>query len=146
MDYKDTLNLPRTHFPMRANLPQNEPLQVTKWESGKIYFKILEANKGEKKYILHDGPPYANGNIHLGHALNKILKDIIVKYKNMTGYPAPYIPGWDCHGLPIELQIEKNIGRAKKKELSKVEIRRLCREYAEKYISIQREEFKRLGD
>ncbi len=145
MDYKDTLNLPRTHFPMRANLPQNEPLQVAKWESGKIYFKILEANKGEKKYILHDGPPYANGNIHLGHALNKILKDIIVKYKNMTGYPAPYIPGWDCHGLPIELQIEKNIGRAKKKELSKVEIRRLCREYAEKYISIQREEFKRLG-
>ncbi len=145
MDYKETLNLPKTRFPMRANLPQNEPLQVEKWERGNLYFKILEANKGKKKYILHDGPPYANGNIHLGHALNKTLKDLIVKYKNMTGFLAPYIPGWDCHGLPIELQVEKNIGRAKKKTLSKSEIRRLCREYAEKYISIQREEFKRLG-
>ena len=110
-----------------------------------MYFKILEANKGKNKYILHDGPPYANGNIHLGHALNKILKDIIVKHKNMTGFLAPYIPGWDCHGLPIELQVEKNIGRTKKRELSKTEVRRLCREYAEKYISIQREEFIRLG-
>ncbi len=130
---------------MRANLPQNEPRQVEKWQNGRMYFKILEANKGKKKYILHDGPPYANGNIHLGHALNKILKDIIVKYKNMTGLSAPYIPGWDCHGLPIELQVEKKIGRAKKRELSKTEIRRQCREYAEKYISIQREEFIRLG-
>ncbi len=145
MDYKETLNLPKTRFPMRANLPQNEPLQVEKWERENLYFKILEANKGKKKYILHDGPPYANGNIHLGHALNKTLKDIIVKYKNMTGFLAPYIPGWDCHGLPIELQVEKNIGRAKKKSLGKAEIRRLCREYAEKYISIQRKEFKRLG-
>lgn len=130
---------------MRANLPQNEPRQVEKWKTGRMYFKILEANKGKIKYILHDGPPYANGNIHLGHALNKILKDIIVKHKNMTGFSAPYIPGWDCHGLPIELQVEKNIGRAKKRELSKVEVRRQCREYAEKYISIQREEFIRLG-
>ncbi|MFQ5903819.1 MAG: isoleucine--tRNA ligase, partial [Candidatus Binatia bacterium] len=145
MDYKETLNLPKTRFPMRANLPQNEPLQVEKWERGSTYLKILEASKKKKKYILHDGPPYANGNIHLGHALNKTLKDVIVKYKNMTGFLAPYIPGWDCHGLPIELQVEKNIGRAKKKMLSKSEIRRLCREYAEKYISIQREEFKRLG-
>jgi len=130
---------------MRANLPQNEPRQVEKWKNGRMYFKILEANKGKNKYILHDGPPYANGNIHLGHALNKILKDIIVKHKNMTGFSAPYIPGWDCHGLPIELQVEKNIGRAKKRELGKTEVRRLCREYAEKYISIQREEFIRLG-
>ncbi len=114
MDYKETLNLPKTRFPMRANLPQNEPLQVEKWQQNKTYFKMIEDNKGKSKYILHDGPPYANGNIHLGHALNKILKDIIVKYKSMTGFVAPYIPGWDCHGLPIELQVEKSIGRAKK--------------------------------
>ncbi|HEY3306232.1 MAG TPA: isoleucine--tRNA ligase [Candidatus Binatia bacterium] len=145
MDYKDTLNLPKTGFPMRANLPQNEPKQVKKWEREKIYFKILEANGGKKKYILHDGPPYANGNIHIGHALNKILKDVIIKSKSMTGHFAPYVPGWDCHGLPIELQVEKNIGRQKKAALSKAEVRRLCREYAEKYISIQRDEFKRLG-
>jgi isoleucyl-tRNA synthetase len=144
MDYKETLNLPKTRFPMRANLPQNEPLQVEKWKRQGIYRKILEANRA-KKYILHDGPPYANGNIHLGHALNKILKDIIVKHKNMTGFLAPYIPGWDCHGLPIELQVEKDIGRAKKKALSAREVRRLCKDYAEKYISIQREEFQRLG-
>ena len=94
---------------------------------------------------MHDGPPYANGNIHIGHALNKILKDIIIKYKAMTGHSAPYVPGWDCHGLPIELQVEKNIGRAKKLTMSKAEIRKLCKEYAEKYIAIQRDEFKRLG-
>jgi isoleucyl-tRNA synthetase len=145
MDYKDTLNLPKTDFPMRANLPQNEPKQVEKWQREESYFEILEANQGKPKFILHDGPPYANGNIHLGHALNKILKDIIVKHKAMTGHAAPYVPGWDCHGLPIELQVEKNIGRAKKLALSKAEIRRLCKEYAEKYIAIQREEFKRLG-
>lgn len=145
MDYKETLNLPKTRFPMRANLPQNEPRQVAKWEHENTYHRIIEASQGKKKFILHDGPPYANGNIHLGHALNKILKDMVVKYRSMTGYSSPYIPGWDCHGLPIELQVEKNIGREKKKNLSKAEIRRLCREYAEKYISIQREEFKRLG-
>lgn len=145
MDFKETLNLPKTRFPMRANLPQNEPVQVEKWQQNRTYFKMLEGNDGNGKYILHDGPPYANGNIHLGHALNKILKDIIVKYKSMIGFKSPYIPGWDCHGLPIELQVEKSIGRAKKKSLSKAEVRKLCREYAEKYISIQREEFKRLG-
>jgi isoleucyl-tRNA synthetase len=145
MDYKETLNLPKTDFPMRANLPQNEPKQVEKWQREKAYFQVLEANRARPKFILHDGPPYANGNIHIGHALNKILKDVIVKYKAMTGHAAPYIPGWDCHGLPIELQVEKNIGRAKKLALSKAEIRRLCKEYAEKYISIQRDEFKRLG-
>src|SRR5580765_2580980 len=145
MEYKDTLNLPKTDFPMRANLPQNEPKQVERWQREGTYFQILEANQERPKFILHDGPPYANGNIHIGHALNKILKDIIVKYKAMTGNAAPYVPGWDCHGLPIELQVEKNIGRAKKLALSKAEIRRLCKEYAEKYISIQRDEFKRLG-
>ena len=145
MDYKETLNLPKTDFPMRANLPQNEPKQVEKWQREKTYFQVLDANGAQPKFVLHDGPPYANGNIHIGHALNKILKDVIVKYKAMTGYAAPYIPGWDCHGLPIELQVEKNIGRAKKLALRKAEIRRLCKEYAEKYVSIQREEFKRLG-
>jgi isoleucyl-tRNA synthetase len=145
MDYKETLNLPKTNFPMRANLPQNEPRQVEKWARERLYFKILDANKNKSKFILHDGPPYANGNIHLGHALNKILKDIIVKYKAMTGHLTPFVPGWDCHGLPIELQVERNIGRAKKLTLSKAEIRRLCKEYAEKYIGVQRDEFKRLG-
>jgi len=130
---------------MRANLPQNEPKQVERWEREKTYFQLLEAHAGQPKFILHDGPPYANGNIHIGHALNKILKDIIVKYKAMMGKAAPYVPGWDCHGLPIELQVEKNVGRAKKLTMTKPEIRRLCKEYAEKYVSIQREEFKRLG-
>ena len=145
MDYKDTLNLPKTDFPMRGNLPQNEPKQVEKWDKERAYFQILEANQGKPRFILHDGPPYANGNIHIGHALNKILKDIIIKYKAMTGHSAPYVPGWDCHGLPIELQVEKNVGRAKKLAMSKAEIRKLCKEYAEKYIAIQRDEFKRLG-
>ena len=145
MDYKETLNLPKTNFPMRGNLPQNEPKQVEKWERDRSYFEILSTNESKKRFILHDGPPYANGNIHIGHALNKILKDVIVKYRSMTGYAAPYVPGWDCHGLPIELQVEKSIGRAKKLTLSKADIRKLCREYAEKYIAIQREEFKRLG-
>ncbi|MGH7827577.1 MAG: isoleucine--tRNA ligase [Candidatus Binatia bacterium] len=145
MDYKGTLNLPKTNFPMRANLPQNEPKQVEKWERERVYFEILEANKDKPRFVLHDGPPYANGNIHIGHALNKMLKDIIVKYKAMTGHSAPYVPGWDCHGLPIELQVEKNVGRAKKLAMGKADIRRLCKEYAERYISIQREEFKRLG-
>jgi isoleucyl-tRNA synthetase len=145
MDYKDTLNLPKTSFPMRANLPQNEPKLVDKWQKDQLYFQMLEANRGKPKFILHDGPPYANGNIHIGHALNKILKDVIVKYKAMSGHLAPYVPGWDCHGLPIELQVEKNVGRAKKLSMSKAEVRRLCQDYAEKYVSVQREEFKRLG-
>lgn len=145
MDYKETLNLPKTDFPMRGNLPQNEPKQIARWDREQTYFKLLEANRGKPRFILHDGPPYANGNIHIGHALNKILKDIVVKYKVMTGHAAPYVPGWDCHGLPIELQVEKDLGRAKKLAMSKAEIRRHCKEYAEKYISIQREEFKRLG-
>ncbi|MEN6617642.1 MAG: isoleucine--tRNA ligase [Syntrophorhabdus sp.] len=144
MDYKDTLNLPKTPFPMRGNLPVKEKDMLARWNEMDLYRKLVEASKDEPKFILHDGPPYANGNIHLGTALNKILKDIIVKFKFMSGLRADYIPGWDCHGLPIELQVEKNV-KQKKLDLSKLETRRECREYARKFIDIQREEFKRLG-
>ena len=143
-EYKDTLNLPKTDFPMKANLTRMEEVMLEKWNTINIYRRLRERGKGRKKYILHDGPPYANGNIHIGHALNKILKDIIVKSKTMEGFDSPYIPGWDCHGLPIEHQVDKLLG-AKKKEMSKLDTRKLCREYAEKYVNIQREEFKRLG-
>jgi len=144
MDYKTTLNLPKTDFPMKANLKDLEPRMIGKWQQEKIYELIQKQSGGRKSYVLHDGPPYANGNIHLGHALNKILKDIIVKYKSMQGFSSPYVPGWDCHGLPIEHQVLKNLG-PKKETMSKAEIRKLCRKYAEKFINIQREEFKRLG-
>ena len=144
MDYSKTVNLPTTDFPMRANLPKREPDMLAAWDKEKIYEKILATRKGDKLYILHDGPPYANGNIHLGHALNKILKDIIIKHKTMLGFKSPYVPGWDCHGLPIELQVTKQLGD-KAKTMPKHEIRTLCREYATKYIKVQMEEFKRLG-
>jgi isoleucyl-tRNA synthetase len=144
MDYKATLNLPKTDFPMKANLPQREPELLASWEREGLYEQIQEAGKGRPRYILHDGPPYANGRIHIGHALNKILKDIIIKSKTMAGYQVPYVPGWDCHGLPIEHQVLKELGD-KKKTLNTPAIRRLCREYAEKFFIIQREEFQRLG-
>ena len=144
MDYKATLNLPKTDFPMKANLPQREPELLAWWEQQKLYEQIQEAGKGRPRYVLHDGPPYANGRIHIGHALNKILKDLIVKSKTMAGFHAPYVPGWDCHGLPIEHQVMKELGD-KKKDLDVSAIRKLCRDYAEKYITIQREEFQRLG-
>jgi isoleucyl-tRNA synthetase len=144
MDYKATLNLPKTDFPMKANLPQREPELLASWEKERLYEQIQEAGKGRPLYVLHDGPPYANGRIHIGHALNKILKDIIVKSKTMAGYQVPYVPGWDCHGLPIEHQVLKELGD-KKKTLDTPAIRRLCREYAEKFCTIQREEFQRLG-
>jgi isoleucyl-tRNA synthetase len=144
MDYKSTLNLPKTDFPMKANLPQREPELLALWLQERLYEKIQEAGKGRPRYLLHDGPPYANGRIHIGHALNKILKDIVVKSKTMAGFHAPYVPGWDCHGLPIEHQVLKDLGE-KKKTLDAVAIRRLCREYAEKFYNIQREEFRRLG-
>jgi isoleucyl-tRNA synthetase len=140
-DYKSTLNLPETSFPMKGNLPEKEPEQLKRWEEDKIYEKVIEANKNEPKYVLHDGPPYANGDIHMGTALNKILKDIVVRYKNMTGHCSPYIPGWDCHGLPIELQVEKRYGKSKNAE----EIISRCRGYANEFIDKQRETFKRLG-
>ena len=144
MDYKTTLNLPKTDFPMKANLKDLEPRVIERWQREKIYELIQKQGEGRKSYILHDGPPYANGHIHIGHALNKILKDIIVKYKSLQGFSSPYVPGWDCHGLPIEHQVMKNLG-PKKDDVSQVEIRKLCREYAEKFINVQRDEFKRLG-
>jgi len=144
MDYKDTLNLPLTSFPMKGNLPQREPEMLKQWEQAALYTKVEEAAKDRPRYILHDGPPYANGHIHIGHALNKILKDVVLKSKRMSGHSAPYVPGWDCHGLPIELQVEKNLG-SKKHEISKLEMRKLCREYAAKFVAIQAAEFERLG-
>ncbi len=144
MDYKTTLNLPKTDFPMKANLKDLEPRMIGKWLQEKTYERMQQRSEGKQSYILHDGPPYANGHIHIGHALNKILRDIIVKFKTMEGFKSPYVPGWDCHGLPIEHQVLKNLG-PKKEGMSQSEIRKLCREYADKFINIQREEFKRLG-
>ncbi len=144
MDYKDTLNLPRTDFPMKAGLAKREPEILAQWEEMGLYELLRSQSRGKKPYILHDGPPYANGNIHLGTALNKILKDMIVKSRQMSGFDAAYVPGWDCHGLPIEHQVDKELGEAKK-SMSSVEIRKRCRRYAERFIDIQRAEFKRLG-
>ncbi|MEI6125644.1 MAG: isoleucine--tRNA ligase [Pseudomonadota bacterium] len=144
MDYKDTINLPKTDFPMKASLPKKEPELLQHWEETKLYDRIKASRKGKQKFILHDGPPYANGHIHIGTALNKILKDFIIKSKTMAGFSTVYIPGWDCHGLPIEHNVEKNLGK-KKETFSRVEIRKNCREYAANFINIQREEFKRLG-
>ena len=144
MDYSLTLNLPKTKFPMKANLAQKELEILQFWKENAIYEKVLEQQATAPSFVLHDGPPYANGHIHLGTAFNKILKDIIIRSKTMSGFKASYVPGWDCHGLPIEHQVDKNLG-PKKKQLSKFEIRKLCREYAKKFINIQREEFKRLG-
>jgi len=144
MEYKDTLNLPQTDFPMKANLNQREPEMLAKWEQNGLYAKLETAGTDKPLYILHDGPPYANGHIHIGHALNKTLKDIVLKVKRMEGFHAPYVPGWDCHGLPIELQVEKNLG-SKKHQMSKLEMRRECRAYAAKFVDVQKDEFKRLG-
>lgn len=143
-DYKDTLNLPKTDFPMKANLPQREPEILKRWQTIDIYAKLRAAGKGKKKFILHDGPPYANGHIHLGHAVNKTLKDIFVKSKTLSGFDAPYVPGWDCHGLPIELNVEKKHGKVGKK-LNAAEFRAACREYALSQVNLQREDFIRLG-
>ncbi|MBN1492559.1 MAG: isoleucine--tRNA ligase [Candidatus Omnitrophica bacterium] len=146
MNYKDTLNLPVNNFPMKANLAHKEPERLRWWEKEHdLYAKIRVASKGKPKFILHDGPPYANGQIHIGHALNKILKDIIVKFKTMRGHDAHYVPGWDCHGLPIEHALFKEMGITDKSQVDQVKFRKKARKYAEKYISIQREEFKRLG-
>jgi len=144
MDYKDTLNLPKTDFPMKANLTKREPEMLDRWDGMRIYDRIRADAKGRKPYILHDGPPYANGNIHLGTALNKIIKDILIKAKNMTGRDSVYVPGWDCHGLPIEHQADKELGD-RKAAMSQADKRRFCRVYADQYVGIQREQFKRLG-
>ncbi|MFA5923130.1 MAG: isoleucine--tRNA ligase [Methylococcaceae bacterium] len=144
MDYKKTLNLPNTAFPMKGNLAQREPERLKKWNEADLYHKIRQAFAGRPKFILHDGPPYANGEIHIGHAVNKVLKDIIVKSKTLSGFDAPYVPGWDCHGLPIELMVEKKIGKAGAK-VSPAVFRKACREYAGKQVNIQKEAFIRLG-
>jgi isoleucyl-tRNA synthetase len=141
---KSTLNLPQTAFPMKANLPVNEPLRLKSWEASNLYQQIRGARAGAPRYILHDGPPYANGAIHLGHALNKTLKDFVVKTKTMAGFDAPYLPGWDCHGLPIEIKVDEQLGR-KKLEMDPVAVRRACREYAQKYLDLQRSQFIRMG-
>ena len=143
-DYKPTLNLPNTDFPMRGNLANREPERLKKWTDNKLYEKIRAARVGKKRYILHDGPPYANGDIHIGHAVNKILKDMIVKARTLNGEDAPYVPGWDCHGLPIEHQVEKKIGKAGVK-VGADEFRRACREYAYRQIENQKIDFIRLG-
>src|SRR3954467_1155125 len=128
-DYKKTLNLPQTTFAMKANLPQNEPKRLESWREIDLYRLIREKSAGRDKFVLHDGPPYANGRIHIGHALNKILKDIVVKSKTMAGFDSPYVPGWDCHGLPIESAIKKELG-SKKREMSAGNFRSACREFA----------------
>ena len=144
-DYKDTMNLPQTEFPMRANLSQREPEWLQFWQEIDVYATSLEANRDGEPFVLHDGPPYANGHIHMGTAYNKVLKDLIVKYKSMRGYYAPYVPGWDCHGQPIEHQVEKNLGPEKMAAIGQAKLRELCRDYALKFVDVQREEFKRLG-
>ncbi|PMG43195.1 isoleucine--tRNA ligase [Shewanella sp. 10N.286.52.B9] len=143
-DYKSTLNLPETDFPMRGNLANREPAMLDRWTQDELYQKIRDSRIGRKPFILHDGPPYANGNIHIGHSVNKILKDIIVKSKTMAGFDAPYIPGWDCHGLPIELMVEKKVGKPGQK-ISAADFREECRKYAAKQVDGQREDFIRLG-
>src|SRR5215211_3447615 len=151
-DYSETLFLPKTDFPMRAGLPQKEPQLLARWSSIDLYRRLREAARGRPKFILHDGPPYANGNIHIGHALNKILKDVVTRSQQMLGYDSNYVPGWDCHGLPIEWKIEEENYRAKNKQKpdlsdpqAMIEFRKECRAYAQHWLDVQREEFKRLG-
>ena len=144
-DYKKTLKLPQTSFPMKANLREKEPETLKFWADNHIYQAMLAAREGAPRYVLHDGPPYANGHLHMGHALNKILKDIIVKSRHLAGFQAPYVPGWDCHGLPIEHKVSQELKAKGKENLPAVTVRRLCRDYATKFVDIQRKEFTRLG-
>jgi isoleucyl-tRNA synthetase len=144
LELKSTINLPKTAFPMKANLPQNEPKMLVRWEQQKIYERIRAARKGSATYILHDGPPYTSGPIHLGTAMNKCLKDFIVKSKTMSGFDAPYVPGWDCHGLPIEIKVDKELG-GKKLQMRPLDVRAECRKYAQKFLDLQRQQFKRIG-
>src|SRR5512146_788629 len=151
-DYSETLFLPQTEFPMRAGLPQREPEILARWEKSDLYKQLRAVAKGREKFILHDGPPYANGNIHIGHALNKILKDVVTRSQQMLGFDSNYVPGWDCHGLPIEWKIEEENYRSKNKKkpdlsdpAAMVAFRQECRAYAEHWLNVQRVEFKRLG-
>src|SRR6202030_137370 len=143
-DLKKTVHLPRTNFPMKANLGTLEPKLLAEWKESNLYQRIRDDRKGRPTYILHDGPPYANGNIHLGHALNKILKDFVVKLKTMEGYDSPYVPGWDCHSLPIEIKVDNELG-PRKAQMTTAQIRAECRNYAAKYVDLQRKDFIRLG-
>ena len=143
-DWKDTVNLPRTGFPMKANLQTAEPEALARWQAAGLEKKLEERRRGAPKFVLHDGPPYANGQIHLGTALNKILKDLVVKSRSMAGYDTPYVPGYDCHGLPIELRVDRELG-PKKKDMTRADIRRACRAYAERFIGVMTDEFKRLA-
>ncbi len=145
-NYKDTLNLPKTNFDMKANLTQREPAMLKQWQDANLYQQIRQSRKGSAKgkWTLHDGPPYANGDIHMGHLVNKVLKDIVVKFRTMQGFDSPYVPGWDCHGLPIESAIQKELG-PKFRELSKEEVRKKCADYAMKYVKLQGDSFQRLG-
>ena len=143
-ELKATLNLPQTAFPMKANLPQNEPLRLARWAQMGLYDELRKAGKGRPSYILHDGPPYANGPIHLGHALNKGLKDFVVKSRTMAGFDAPYVPGYDCHGLPIEIKVDEQLGR-KKLEMPATQVLDACREYAQKFVDLQTAQFERIG-
>src|SRR5437868_14678275 len=151
-DYRPTVFLPKTDFPMRGGLPQLEPKLVERWQQMRLYDQLRAASKGREKFILHDGPPYANGNIHIGHALNKILKDVVTRSQQMLGFDSNYVPGWDCHGLPIEWKIEEENYRSKNKKKPDLtspaaldELRRECRQFAGHCIKVQREEFERLG-
>jgi hypothetical protein len=143
-EWKDTLNLPKTGFPMKANLQATEPQMLARWDAIDLYRTLRARRRGAPVFILHDGPPYANGNVHLGTALNKVLKDIVVRSRSMMGFDAPYVPGWDCHGLPIELRLLKELG-PKKQDMSVGDLRRACRAYAARFVDVQREQFKRLG-
>ena len=151
-DYSETLFLPKTDFPMRGGLPQKEPELLARWQTLGLYHRLREEARGRTKFVLHDGPPYANGNIHIGHALNKILKDVVTRSQQMLGHDSNYVPGWDCHGLPIEWKIEEENYRSKNKPkpnlsdpAAMIAFRKECRAYAEHWLNVQREEFKRLG-
>ena len=142
--YKETVNLPETDFSMRGDLAKREPEILAEWERDRLYEQIQTARAGAPLWVLHDGPPYSNGHIHYGHILNKILKDIVVKSRTMAGFRTPYVPGWDTHGLPIELAVERELG-SKRQSMSAADIRKACRDYAMKFVDIQKVEFKRLG-
>ena len=143
-EWKDTVNLPRTDFPMKANLPTSEPETLARWTAMDLYGKIRARRQGAPKFVLHDGPPYANGNIHMGTALNKILKELVVKSRSMAGFDAPYVVGYDCHGLPIELKVDRELG-PKKRDMSVADFCRACRAYAERFVGTMSEQFQRLG-
>src|SRR5690625_4772663 len=144
MDYKETLLIPKTKFPMRGNLPNKEPVRRQAWEEAGVYDRVQERTEGRPLFVLHDGPPFANGDLHIGHALNKILKDFIVRYKSMTGYHAPYVPGWDTHGLPIETALLKKL-KKRRRDIDTADFRQMCADYALEQVDNQRKQFKELG-